>query len=162
LSLVLNQDQSDFQKELSMSKKRFAKAFVIVGGLMFLLATPKPARAGSAPSEARQPLAQVSPRVQVAGDPKLNDDFAGLDLSDDQKAEIAKIHQNAEAQKTAVAKAESLTSDQKDAMILGYTRLEYGRVFKALTPIQQRVVRSRMQARHAADQAAQKNQPPTR
>jgi Spy/CpxP family protein refolding chaperone len=45
-------------------------------------------------------------------------------------------------------------------MILGYSHLENGEIFKVLTPEQRRQVRQRLQARGATDPAAQKKQPP--
>jgi hypothetical protein len=82
-------------------------------------------------------------------------DFVGLNYTDEQKAEIAKVHRDMESHKAAIVKDEKLTPDQKNAMILGYTRMEYGRVYQALSPEQQRQVRQRMVARRTADQATQ-------
>jgi len=89
----------------------------------------------------------------------LEDDFAGLDLSDEQKSEIEKIRQDTESRRGVVAKDSNLNSDQKNAMIQGYARLEYSQIFRVLTPIQQRVVRQRIMARRAADQASKGPQP---
>ena len=45
-------------------------------------------------------------------------------------------------------------------MLLGYTRMEYGEMFKVLTPEQQKQVRQKIHARRAADQAARQKQNP--
>ena len=90
----------------------------------------------------------------------LAEAFAGLKYTDDQKVEIDKIHRDAETRKAAVSKDEKLTQDQKDAMLLGYTHLEYSSIFKTLTPEQRRQVRDKIRARKAADQPAQKEQAP--
>jgi Spy/CpxP family protein refolding chaperone len=86
-------------------------------------------------------------------------DFDGLNFTDEQKAEIDKIHRETESYKSIVAKDDKLTPDQKDAMLYGYTRLEIGRTFKVLTPEQQKEVRKRILARRAADQSAPQKQP---
>lgn len=88
-----------------------------------------------------------------------DDDFAGLDLTDEQKAEMAKIRQDTDGRKALVAKDTKLSPDQKDAFILGYTRLEYGQMFRVLNPAQKKEVTKRLQARRAAEQAQQKKKP---
>jgi hypothetical protein len=82
-----------------------------------------------------------------------------LSYTDEQKAQIDTIRQDTKSRKEVVAKDDKLTADQKDAMLLGYTRMEYGRIYKVLSPEQQRQVRQRIRARRTADQAAQKKQP---
>ena len=66
------------------------------------------------------------------------------------------------SRKETVAKDQKLTGDQKDAMLLGYTRMEYGMIYRVLSPEQKREVSQRIRARKAADQAAQKMQPPAK
>ena len=143
-----------------MNTIRFAKSIAITAGLMILSATPWSVRADSAAHGALQTPTPASRGVQPTTNSALNDDFAGLVYSDEQKAEVAKIHSESERRKGMVAKDDKLTPDQKDAMLLGYTRLEYGEIFKVLTPIQKKLVRSRMQARREADQATRKKQQP--
>jgi Spy/CpxP family protein refolding chaperone len=142
-----------------MKTNRLANLTALLAGLVFLCGMP--ALADSAPHGSMQTPAPAAPRAQAAADSGLADDFAGLDLTDDQKAQIANIHQGSAARKAVVAKDQKLDSDQKDAMILGYTRMEYGQIFKVLTPIQQKLVRKRMQDRRVAEQAAHQKQKPT-
>jgi len=143
-----------------MNKDRFAKTMAIAAGLVFLCAVPGPARADSASHGAMQAPRAASPGAQAKAGSLPPDDFAGLDYTDEQKAAIAKIRQDAETRRSVVAKDDKLTSDQKDAMIQGYTRMEYGEIFRVLTPIQQKLVRQRLAERRAADQKAHKKQPP--
>jgi hypothetical protein len=91
--------------------------------------------------------------------PPVND-FAGLSYTDDQKAAIDKIHRDSESRQETVLKDNKLTADQKDAMLLGYARLEAGAIFRVLLPDQQRQVRKKILARQAADRAPQKRQIP--
>jgi hypothetical protein len=144
-----------------MIRNQFAASTAIATGLILLIAAPGPARgAGFSPSGLQVP-ATATPASRAAA-ATGDDDFAGLDLTDEQKTEIAKIHQRAEAAKAVVAKDIKLTSDQKDAFLLGYTRQEYGEMFRVLTPLQQKLVRKKMEARRAADQASHAKQPPPR
>jgi Spy/CpxP family protein refolding chaperone len=142
-----------------MSQIRFANTLTIAAGLMLLLAAPAPARPASVFDGAMQAPIPASSGSLPKND-SLPDYFAGLNYTDDQKAEIAQIRHNLATRRGAVAKDDRLTQDQKDAMILGYTHLENGEIFKVLTPEQRRQVRQRLQARGATDQAAQKKRPP--
>ncbi len=100
------------------------------------------------------------PEPQLNGANSPAEYFEGLEYSAEQKTQIDKIHQDAEMSRAVVAKDDKLTQDQKDAMLVGYTHLEYVSIFKVLTPDQQRQVRHRIGARKAADQAAQKEHTP--
>jgi len=142
-----------------MNKNRFAKAVAVAAGFVFLCAAPGMVRAQGAMPVAVQTRNAVPPVAQPKGAHFPADDFAALNYTDDQKAEIDKIHRETESRKEAVKKDQKLTADQKDAMLLGYTRLERGEVFRVLSPAQQSQVRHRILARKAADQAPQKKQP---
>jgi hypothetical protein len=143
-----------------MIRNRLAVSASIATGLIFLLAEPGPARGAGFTASAFQIPTTATPASHAAA--VGEDDFAGLDLTDEQKAEIAKIHQGTEARKALVAKDTKLTADQKDAFLLGYTRQEYGERFRVLTPLQQKLVRKKMEARRAADQASHAKQTPPR
>lgn len=143
-----------------MNKNRFLKQVVAAGGSFFLCVAPGLTRPQSAPPVSAHTSTAASPVAQPKKDTPPPDDFAGLQYTDEQKAEIDKIRQETKSQKDVVAKDEKLTADQKDAMLLGYTRIEYGRIYKVLTPEQRKEVSQRMRARRAADQAAQQKQPP--
>jgi hypothetical protein len=80
-----------------------------------------------------------------------------LTFTDDQKAKIAQIRQNAKLRREAVVKNERLTQGQKDATLERLQSLENGEIFKVLAPDQQAEVRKRIMARHAAEQEAQQS-----
>ena len=143
-----------------MNTKRFAKTVAISAGFLFLLAGQRLACAYSVPAGGVQTPtpAMAGPQQDSSSSPA--EYFQGLDYTPEQKAQIDKIHQDAETKKAAVTKDEKLTQDQKDAMTVGFTHLEYSSIFKVLTPEQQRQVREKIRARKAAEQAAQKKQPP--
>ena len=143
-----------------MKKNRLTKPVVVAAGCILLCFAAGLSRAQSAsPSAVHTPMAAPSgthPKKSSA----LEDDFAGLNYTDEQKAEIEKIHLNTKSLQDKVVKDDKLTGDQKDAMLLGYTRMEYGQMFKVLTPEQQKQVRKKMRDRRVADQAAQQKQKP--
>lgn len=138
---------------------RLAQKVAITAGLMTLLALPGSARADQpqarpAPSSAQASSSQAKP-------PAMEDFFAGLDYTDDQKASIDKVKQDTDAKKAIVAKDSKLNDDQKGAFMQGYTRLEYQQIFKILTPKQQKLVRQRMDAaKAAASKPAKRPAPP--
>ncbi len=143
-----------------MNTNRFAKSLAVSAGFLLLFAVPGLALAYSSPTGGVQTPTPAMPGPQSDGSSSPAEYFQGLEFTPEQKAQIDKIHHDAEARKAAVAKDEKLSQDQKDAMLAGYTHLEYGSIFKVLTPEQQRQVREKIRARKAADQAAQKKQAP--
>jgi hypothetical protein len=80
-----------------------------------------------------------------------------LTFTDDQKAKIAQIRQNAELRREAVVKNERLTQGQKDVTLERLQSLENSEIFKVLAPDQQAEVRKRIMARHAAEQQTQQS-----
>jgi hypothetical protein len=80
-----------------------------------------------------------------------------LTFTDDQKAKIAEIRQNAKLRREAVVKNERLTQGQKDVTLERLQSLENSEIFKVLAPDQQAEVRKRIMARHAAEQQAQQS-----
>jgi Spy/CpxP family protein refolding chaperone len=141
-----------------MIMKQFAKSLAVATSLLSLFAGYLPAQApGGGQGAPRAPRTAV-PAVQSTRNSNADDDFAGLDYSDEQKLEIEKIRQDAKAHKDAVLKDTALSADQKDAMLTGFTRMEYGRIYKVLTPVQKKVVLHRVQTRRLEEQAAHQKQ----
>jgi hypothetical protein len=127
------------------------KPAAAVAGFIFLCAASGLADTPNAPSNAPQSRKPARSAAQGKTDAPPATDFDGLEYTEEQKSELSKIHQDTEAHKAAVVKSETLSEDQKNAMLLGYTRMEYGRTFKVLSPAQQKRVRQRVLARKAAD-----------
>lgn len=143
-----------------MNTNRFAKSLAISAGFLFLFAIQGLGRTYGAPTGGAQAPTPALPGSQSDSHSSPAEYFQGLEYTPEQKAQIDKIHRDTEMRKAAVAKDEKLNQDQKDAMLAGYTHLEYSSIFKVLTPEQQRQVREKIRARKAADQAAQKKQTP--
>ena len=141
-----------------MNKNRFWEPVAVAAGFFLLCAAPGLTRAQSASPAPAQTPKVASPGAQPKRVASPPDDFAGLQYTDEQKAAIELIRQQTKLHKDTVLKDEKLTADQKDAMILGYTRLEYGQIYRELTPEQKKEVRKRNSARRAADQAEKSKQ----
>jgi len=141
-----------------MKKNRHTRRAAI--GLLFLCGMLGPTRAQTTtPSPMPAPLkaARVSRQKRV---PSKADDFAGLNLTDDQKAKIDQVHQSMNTRRDVVVKDEKLSAEQRDAMLEGYERMERGQIFNLLTTEQRKEVREKIRARHAAEQVEQKKQSP--
>ena len=142
-----------------MTKNRFASPIVVAAGFVLLCAVSGPARAQSSSPAVVQPKTMASAGAHPRKPSSLEDDFAALNYTDEQKVEIEKIRQDTKLHRDAVEKDDKLTADQKDAMLVGYNRLEYGMIYKVLTPQQKKQVREKIQARRVADQSAPKKTP---
>ena len=138
-----------------MKKNRVARLLAVAAQFMILMAAPGLTRSQS---HAAQPVPLSAESQQ---DPYAVA-FAGLTYTDAQKEAIGKIRKDIASRREMVLKADKLTDSQKDAMMTGYTRIEYGLIFKELTPAQQGQVSTRMHALRAAQQAAQKTPAPSR
>jgi hypothetical protein len=130
---------------------------LVACGLLLLLVAPRLVGSQSNSSEAPATPHPGSPAAPPKGDTRSIDDFAGLTFTDDQKAKIAQIRQNAKLRREAVVKNERLTQGQKDVTLERLQSLENSEIFKVLAPDQQAEVRKRIMARHAAEQQAQQS-----
>ena len=132
-----------------MIKNRFAKPLVLSAGFLFLFAVQGQARAYTTPAGGAQTPTPAIAGSQAESSSNPAEYFEGLEYTPEQKALIDKIQHDAEMRKQVVVKDQKLDQDQKDAMLAGYTKLEYGAIFKVLTPEQQRQVREKVKAHQA-------------
>ena len=139
------------------NRNRVGKRVLVACGLLLLLVAPGLVGSQSNSSEAPATPHPASPAAPPKRDTHPVDDFAGLTFTDDQKAKIAQIRQNAKLRREAVGKNERLTQGQKDVTLERLQSLENSEIFKVLAPDQQAEVRKRIMARHAAEQQAQQN-----
>jgi len=147
------------QKERLVENNRVVHGATIAVCVILLCAVQRSAHADTSSRHTMEIPNPALPGSQHLISPA--DDFAGLGLSDEQKSEIEKIRTNTEMHRGLVAKNPSMNSDQKDAMIEGYTRQEYTRIFRILTPIQQKIVRQRVMAHRAAEMDSKNPQAPS-
>ncbi len=143
-----------------MNKNRFARRMVVAAGFLFLGAASGLTRAQSSPPSP----APTPPKTLHAAPPKKDtrptDDFAGLQYTDEQKARIDQIHEDMKSRMDTTAKDEKLSTEQRDAMLAGYQRMERGQIFKVLTTQQRKEVLRRIRARHLVEQEQQKRVSP--
>jgi Spy/CpxP family protein refolding chaperone len=139
-----------------MKKKSVANRLAIAAQLLILIAAPGLTAAQSPAPQTPRPSA-----LSRSQDDPYAAAFAGLTFSDAQKQAIAKIRDDIDSRKKIVLTSDKLNADQKEAMLTGYTRIEYSRIYEELTPEQKKLVSTRMHARRAADPTAQKRQVPT-
>jgi Spy/CpxP family protein refolding chaperone len=128
---------------------------LLVPGFFLLLVASAPARSQSNSSGTPATPQPASPTAPAKTDARPTGDFAGLTLTDDQKAKIAQIRQHAKLRREAVINDDRLSQSRKVAMLEGLQRIETSEIFKVLTPEQQTEVRKRMVARRAAEQQEQ-------
>jgi periplasmic protein CpxP/Spy len=110
--------------------KRTLTGLLAVGGLVLLCGSISPARAQGAEQS------QASPEQQQ-NEPNRPD----LNLSDDQKAQMKKIHEDAKSQIDAVKNDSSLSDGQKQAKIQQIHQGTRKQVEAILTPEQKKEMR---------------------
>src|SRR3974390_3431901 len=131
------------------NRNRIGKQLLVVCGFLSLLVAPGRVRSQSNSSGAPATPHPASPAAPQKRDTRPIDDFAGLTFTDDQKAKIAQIRQNAKLRSEVVVKNERLTQGQKDVTLERWQSLENSEIFKVLAPDRQAEVRKRIMARHA-------------
>lgn len=84
----------------------------------------------------------------------------GLNLTDDQKAGMKKIHESTKSQVDALNQDESLTADQKEAKIHQLRHSARMQMVKLLTAEQRQQMRANVRALRASRREQRKQQPP--
>ena len=134
-----------------MNAKTLRNAVLLVAGVLVAYGSPALALAAGAAQEATQ--AQAAPAQQDKPDrPDLN-------LTDDQKAQMKKIHQDAKSQIEAVNNDSSLNDEQKHAKIQAIHRDAHKQVEAMLTPEQREKMRAWHQSRRG--EKSQHEAPPS-
>ncbi len=113
--------------------KRTLNTLVIVGGLFLACGSWNLARAQNGSTDSGQ-----EPATQ---EQKTERDRPNLNLTDDQKAQMKKIHEDAKAQIEAVNSDSALSADQKEAKIKQLHRGTHKQVEAILTPEQKKTMR---------------------
>jgi Spy/CpxP family protein refolding chaperone len=127
----------------------------------FGLATPLAAQQTSPPAPAKDasPPKAIAPAKEAAAKPFGNaeapENNSALQLTDDQKAKIKAIREDANQQIQTTEKDSSLTADQKERKIKLIRKTARARVFAVLTPDQQKTWSWEQHEKHEA-----RSQPP--
>jgi Spy/CpxP family protein refolding chaperone len=117
-----------------MITKILRNGVLFAAGVLMAVGSPMLARTASSPQDPGQ--TQAAPAQQNG--PARPD----LNLTDDQKAQMKKFHQDAKAQIEAVNNDSSLSADQKQAKIQGIHRETHKQVESILTPSQKQQMRA--------------------
>ena len=143
-----------------MISKSLTKQIAVAAGLLALTFAPGISRAQSSSQPPAQDQSQTAPATPALHEGRMHGAMKGLNLTDEQKAEMKKIHESTKAQLDAVNKDESLTADQKEAK---NHQLRHGarlQMVKLLTPEQRQQMRANVRALRASRREQQQQQPP--
>jgi Spy/CpxP family protein refolding chaperone len=116
-----------------MNTKSLRNGVLLAAGLLAISVSPMLATAAAIPQDAGQ--TQAAPATQ--GKPMRPD----LNLTDDQKAQMKKIHEGAKSQIAAVNNDSSLSADQKQAKIQSIHRDTHKQTEALLTPEQRQTMK---------------------
>jgi len=137
---------------------------LLMTGLLFTLglAAPASAQQNSSPpppkdASASKPAAssKEAPAAKPYGNADVPENNPALQLTDDQKAKIKSIRDDANQQIQATQKDASVTADQKERRIKLIRKTARAQVFAVLTPDQQKTWSWEQHEKHEA-----KSQPP--
>lgn len=134
-----------------MDIKSLRNGVLLAAGLLAISVSPVLASASAIPQDAGQ--AQAAPADQAR--PSRPD----LNLTDDQKAQMKKIHEDAKAQIAAVNNDSSLSADQKQAKIRSIRRDTHKQTEALLTPEQRQTMKQWHKA-HRGQNRNEVQQPP--
>jgi Spy/CpxP family protein refolding chaperone len=119
-----------------MDTKILRNGLLLAGALLLISQAPAPARATALIGSQDSGQTQAAPTQQNAPDrPDLN-------LTDDQKAQMKKIHEDAKAQIDAIKNDSSLSAEQQQAKIHQIHHDAHMQVEKMLTPEQRKTMRA--------------------
>jgi len=130
-----------------MDTKSIRKGALVAVGLLAISASPMLASATAMPQDAGQ--TQAAPAEQAK--PSRPD----LNLTDDQKAQMKKIHEDAKAQIAAVNNDSSLSADQKQAKIRSIHMSTHKQTEALLTPEQRQIQRQWRKEHHGQNEEQQ-------
>jgi periplasmic protein CpxP/Spy len=128
-----------------MKNSRWLKQMAATAGLVALIGTPAL-------------MAQETPQSQDQGaamqGQRHEDELAKLNLTDDQKAKVSKIHADMKSQMDAVKSDTTLTADQRQAKLKEIHKASHEQVLQVLTPDQRQQMKADEKERKAAKQQA--------
>src|SRR5262245_5323124 len=137
-----------------MKRKTLVSSILGVAGLL-LVGTFAPttfAQGGTQDQSTPPAASQPSPPAHEHG----KDRFAGLNLTDDQRAQIKKIHEDARMKSDAVKADSSLSDADKKARMRTIRQEAKKQAQEVLTPEQREQLKAKMKERHA-----QRPEPPS-
>ena len=142
-----------------MSRNSVTKQIAVAAGFLALTFAAGITRAQSGSQPPAQDQSQAVPAAPAQHEGRMHGAMQGLNLTDDQKAAMKKIHESTKAQLDAVNKDESLAADQKAAKIHQLRHSARMQMVKLLTPEQRQQMRANVRALRAS-RREQQQQPP--
>jgi Spy/CpxP family protein refolding chaperone len=146
-------------EDTPMISKNTGKQLAIAAGLLALTFAPGISRAQSGSEPPAQDQSQAAPARPTQHEGRKHGAMQGLNLTEDQKAAMKKIHESTKAQLDAVNKDESLAADQKETKIHQLRHSARMQMVKLLTPEQRQQMRANVRALRAS-RREQPQQPP--
>jgi Spy/CpxP family protein refolding chaperone len=128
-----------------MNRKKLLNSILGTGALLLAATFAPTTFAQSSSQEQSAPPANS----QAAGGKHGEGRFAGLNLTDDQKAQIKKIHEDAKAKADAVMANTSLPDADKQTKVKAIHREARKQANTVLTPEQREQLRAKMRERRA-------------
>jgi Spy/CpxP family protein refolding chaperone len=127
----------------------------LTAGMLALCSVPATVRAQEAPqSDSQGAMYGQNPASKHA------DELANLNLSDDQKAQVQKIRDDAKSQNAAVKNDSTLSADQQQAKMQEIRMSTHKQIRAVLTPEQRKQMKADEMARKAAKQQGSSAPPP--
>jgi Spy/CpxP family protein refolding chaperone len=142
-----------------MITKSLTKKIAVAAGFLALTFVPGISRAQSGSQAPAQDQTQATPAAPERHQGRMHRAMQGLNLTEDQKTAMKKIHESTKAQMDAVNKDESLTADQKAEKIHQLRHSGRMQVVKMLTPEQRQQMKANVRAMRASHREKQQ-QPP--
>jgi Spy/CpxP family protein refolding chaperone len=140
-----------------MKHFRLLQQIAVTAGLLALCGLPAAVRAQDAPQGTTQAQDQAAPGRHGHGQ---DDELAKLNLSDDQKVQVKKIHEDMKTKIDAVKGDSTLSADQQRARVQEVRKASHEQVAQILTPEQRKQMKSDEMARKAARQQGEQTPPP--
>jgi Spy/CpxP family protein refolding chaperone len=100
-----------------MIRISIAKQIAVAAGFLALTFAPGISRAQDSVQAPAQDQSQTATAAPAKHEGRMHGAMKGLNLTDDQKAEMKKIHESTKSQVDALKQDGSLTADQKEAKI---------------------------------------------
>jgi Spy/CpxP family protein refolding chaperone len=120
----------------------------VTAGLLAMLGAPVWISA----QETNQSTGQSDTQGPAQAKGRHEDELSRLNLSEDQQAQVKKIHMDMKSQVSAVQNDSTLSGDQKQAKIEEIRKASHKQVKQLLTPEQRQQMKADEQARKAARQ----------
>ncbi len=142
-----------------MIRNSLTKQIAIAAGFLALTFVTGISRAQSSAQPPAQDQSQAAPATPARHEGRMHGAMQGLNLTEEQKTAMKKIHESTKTQLDAVNKDESLTADQKAAKIHELRHSGRMQMVKLLTPEQRQQMRANVRAMRAS-RREKEQQPP--